>query len=297
MTKNQILALAIGAVSIGFASCDNTGGFKKTSDGLMYRIIKDEPGEEHPQVDDVIEMHVSIRIGDSVLLNSRVMNNNEPFKFPLMEGTFKSDWVNGIPLLTAGDSAIFYVPVDSAKKYAQGNFPEFAKSTDTVVYEVQLVSVQSAAETKKKEEEMAEKQKTEDDNKLQAYFAEKNLSPQKTASGLYYIIDKEGTGPVIEKGQQVTVNYTGTSLSGTAFDSNVDPQFKHVEPFTVTVGVGAVIKGWDEGLQLLKKGSKARFFIPSTLAYGRQDMGSDMGANANLVFEVEVKNVEAAPAE
>jgi len=296
MTKNQILALAIGAVSMSVTSCDSTGGFKKTSDGLMYKIIKDEPGEVHPKVSDVVEMHVNIRIGDSVLLNSRQMNGGQPFKFPLMEGTFKSDWVTGLTLLTTGDSAIFYVPVDTAKKYAQGQFPEFAKSTDTVVYEVKLVSVASADDIKKKEADAAAKQMDDDDKKLQAYFAEKGLQPQKTTSGLYYIIDKEGTGANIEKGKKVSVKYTGTNLAGKPFDSNVDPQFKHVEPFSFTAGVGEVIPGWDEGVQLLKKGSKARFFIPSPLAYGARDMGPDMGANSILVFDVEVTNIEDAPA-
>lgn len=294
MTKNQILALAIGAVGIGFTSCDNTGGYKKTSDGLMYKMIKDEPGDVHPKVNDIIEMYVNIRIGDSVLLDSRKMNNNEPFKFPLMEGTFKSDWVTGIPLMTAGDSAIFYVPVDTAKKYAQGQFPEFAKSTDTVVYTVKLVSVESADEIKKKEEAQAAKQITEDDAKLQAYFAEKGLKPEKTASGLYYIIDAEGSGEQAVKGKKVTVNYTGTNLEGKPFDSNTDPKFNHVEPFSFVAGVGQVIPGWDEGIQLLKKGSKARFFIPSPLAYGARDMGPDMGANAILVFTVEVTKIEEA---
>lgn len=293
MTKNQILALAIGAVSIGFTSCDNTGGFKKTADGLLYQIIKDEPGDTHPQKDDVIEMHVNIRIGDSVLLNSRKMNGNEPFKFPLMEGTFKSDWVNGISLLTAGDSAVFYVPVDSAKKYSQGQFPEFAKSGDTVVYEVMLLSIASAEETKKKEAEAAEKQMTDDDNKLQAYFAENKLTPQKTESGLYYIIDKPGSGPVIEVGQKATVDYTGMLLNGEKFDSNVDPEFQHVQPFAFVVGVGQVIRGWDEGLLLLNKGAKARFFIPSPLAYGANAPSPKIPANAILVFEVAVKNIEA----
>lgn len=298
MTKNQIVALVAGAMSIGITSCDNTGGMKKTSDGLMYKIVKDEPGDKFPEVNDIIKMHVNIRIGDSVLLDSRKMNGDKPFEFPMPEPTFKSDWVSGIKLLTAGDSAVFYVPVDTAKKYAQGQFPEFAKSTDTVVYEVKFVSFESAAELKKKEEEAASKQMTEDDQKLQAYFSEKGLSPQKTASGLYYIIDKEGNGPAIEAGQMVTVNYTGKNLKGETFDSNVDPQFQHVQPFEFPVGRGQVIKGWDEGIMLLKKGSKARFFIPSPLAYGANSMGPNIGANEILVFDVEVTNVkveEAAP--
>lgn len=295
MTKIKNLALFIGVAGIAFTSCDNkSGGIKTTSDGLMYQIIKDEPGEAHPQAKDIVKMHVNIHIGDSVLLNSREMNKNQPFEFPLMEGSFKSDWVNGITLLTAGDSAIFYVPVDTAKKYAQGQFPEFAQSGDTVVYEVQMVSFQSSEEMEKQKEEAAKEQMKTDDEKLQAYFKENNLNPKKTESGLYYIIDKEGSGPTIERGQKVTVNYTGTGLNGTKFDSNVDPQFKHVEPFVFPAGVGQVIRGWDEGILLLKKGSEARFFIPSPLGYGQQNMGPEMGSNAILIFDVEILDVEDA---
>lgn len=296
MKNFKISGLLIGAFALAFASCDNDGGIKRTSDGLMYKMVKDEPGDDHPAVDDIVKLHVNIHIGDSTLLSSRKMNRNEPFEFPLMKGMFASDWLNGIPLLTAGDSAVFYVPVDTAKKYAEGQFPPFAKSGDTVIYEVQFVSFQSASEAKEKEEAASKEQMDADDQKLQAYFQEKGLNPQKTESGLYYVIDREGKGPQIERGQKVTVNYTGTNLEGKPFDSNTDPQFNHVEPFSFNVGVGQVIPGWDEGVMLLKEGSKARFFIPSPLAYGQRDMGPDMGANAILVFNVEVKKVEDAEA-
>lgn len=287
MTKTNILALTVGAAAMAFSSCNGgDGGFKKTSDGLLYKIVQDEPGETHPKINDIIKLDVNIRIGDSVLMSSRVMNGNQPFEFPLVEGNFKADWINGIPLLTAGDSAIFYVPVDTAKKYAQGQFPPFAKSTDTVVYEVRLISFESADAMKEK-----------DDAKLQEFFKEKGLNPTKTESGLYYIIDKEGTGDNVQRGQQVSVNYTGTNMAGKPFDSNVDPQFNHVEPFAFAAGVGQVIKGWDEGILLLNKGSKARFFIPSHLAYGQRDMGPDMGPNAILVFEVEVTDIKEAEAQ
>lgn len=281
MIKNKTIALILSA-GIALTGCEqsNDNGIKRTSDGLMYRIVKDEPGELHPQIKDNVKMHVNIRIGDSVMLNSRKMNGNNPFEFPLMEGTFKSDWVNGVSLLTAGDSAVFYIPVDTAKKYAQGQFPEFAKSGDTVTYEVFLVSFESA-----------NAQLEKDDEQLQTYFQENNLNPQKTESGLYYIIEQEGNGANIERGQKVTVNYTGQTLAGEKFDSNVDPDFQHVEPFVFAAGVGQVIPGWDEGILLLKKGSKARFFIPSPLAYGSRGMGPKIGPNSILIFDVEITDV------
>lgn len=300
MTKNQILALAIGAAGFGLTSCNGTGGFKKTSDGLLYKMIVDEKTDEvHPDYGDQVEMYVHIRIGDSVLFDSRKIYGPEPVKLALPEPGFKSEWVTGVKLMTAGDSAQFFIPVDTAKKYAEaegGVFPPFATSKDTVVYSIKLVSVAPAADVKKKAEEALSKQKELDDQKLQAYFAEKGISPNKTESGLYYTIDKQGSGPNIERGQIITVNYTGTNLEGKAFDSNVDPQFNHVEPFQFPAGVGQVIPGWDEGLMLLNKGSKAHFYIPSTLAYGQRDMGGEMGANAILIFDVEVVKIEDAPA-
>lgn len=297
MTKTGMLALTIGAATLALTSCDNNkGGIKRTSEGLQYRMVKDEPGDKHPAVNDIIEMDMRIHIGDSMLFNSLEMNGGNHIKFPLQGPSFKGDWLEGISLLTPGDSAIFYMSVDTIKKYnKQGQFPEWAKSGDTIMYEVNMVGFESAEDIKKQQEEASKKQMQEDDEKLQAYFKEKGLHPEKTSSGLYYIIDKQGSGPEIEKGQKVTVNYTGTNLDGKPFDSNVDPQFQHTDPFSFPVGLGQVITGWDEGIMLLKKGSKARFFIPSPLAYGQRDMGPDMGPNAILVFDVEVTGVSEAP--
>lgn len=108
-----------------------------------------------------------------------------------------------------------------------------------------------------------------------------------TASGLKYAIIKEGEGVTIQKGKQVVVNYSGFLLDGTKFDSSVERD----EPFTLVAGIGQVIPGWDEGLLLLKKGSKARFIIPPALAYGARDLGK-IPPNSTLVFDVEVIDVK-----
>jgi FKBP-type peptidyl-prolyl cis-trans isomerase len=88
----------------------------------------------------------------------------------------------------------------------------------------------------------------------------------------------------------VTIDYTGHLLDGTVFDSNVDPKFQHPEPFTTVIGVGRVIAGWDKGITLLKKGSKATLYIPSGMGYGPRGNGR-IPANSVLVFDVEVVEV------
>lgn len=111
-----------------------------------------------------------------------------------------------------------------------------------------------------------------------------------TPSGLMYIDIKEGKGEMPKQGQQVTVNYTGSLVNGTKFDSNVDPQFGHVQPFTTAIGVGQVIKGWDEGLMTMKPGGKRKLIIPSDLGYGAMGQGS-IPPDAMLIFEVELLSV------
>ncbi len=110
---------------------------------------------------------------------------------------------------------------------------------------------------------------------------------QQTASGLYYQITQKGTGKKPHKGQNVSVHYTGMLLDGTIFDSS----YQRKEPITFPIGVGHVIPGWDEGILLLNEGSKARFVIPSDLAYGSRGAGGVIPPNATLIFEVELVKV------
>ncbi|NQX84396.1 MAG: peptidylprolyl isomerase [Flavobacteriaceae bacterium] len=110
----------------------------------------------------------------------------------------------------------------------------------------------------------------------------------KTESGLRYQIIQKGDGVNAEKGKNVSVHYKGQLTDGTVFDSS----YKRNEPIDFPLGVGQVIPGWDEGVQLLKVGDKARFVIPSDLAYGSKGAGGVIPPNATLIFDVELMNVK-----
>jgi peptidylprolyl isomerase len=109
-----------------------------------------------------------------------------------------------------------------------------------------------------------------------------------TSSGLQYKDIIIGTGATPLKGQKVTVHYTGTLESGKKFDSSVD----RGQPFQFKLGVGQVIKGWDEGLSTMKVGGRRQLVIPADLGYGNQAVGNVIPANATLVFDVELISVE-----
>lgn len=109
-------------------------------------------------------------------------------------------------------------------------------------------------------------------------------------SGLQYKVLQEGTGPKPTAADTVTVNYRGTLLNGTEFDSS----FKRGQP--ASFPVGGIIKGWTEALLLMPVGSKWQLFIPPELAYGPRQAGPGIGPNSTLVFEVELLSIEAKPA-
>jgi peptidylprolyl isomerase len=108
-----------------------------------------------------------------------------------------------------------------------------------------------------------------------------------TESGLKYVDIVEGTGASPKTGESVTVHYTGTLTNGTKFDSSVD----RGQPFKFIIGVGQVIKGWDEGVATMKVGGKRKLMIPSKLAYGERGAGSVIPPNADLNFDVELLGV------
>ncbi|MEA5618846.1 FKBP-type peptidyl-prolyl cis-trans isomerase [Cronbergia sp. UHCC 0137] len=119
----------------------------------------------------------------------------------------------------------------------------------------------------------------------------KNMSDAKvetTASGLKYVKLTEGTGAIPKTGQTVFVHYVGTLEDGTKFDSSRD----RGQPFSFKLGLGQVIKGWDEGLSIMKVGDRRQLIIPPELGYGARGAGGVIPPNATLIFDVELLEIK-----
>ena len=193
-----------------------------------------------------------------------------------------------------------------------GNTPPFIKKGAFIVAHYKIVNVY---ETKELADVAYQKQmvlaKTRDsikaieqikvDDKIIAEFLDKNkIKTVKAPQGTYVEIITPGAGDVVDTSKILKVNYSGRVIGADkAFDSNTDSAFGHVELLTVNMGAipgtpGSVIKGWTDGLSLLKKGGKAKFYIPSALAYGSRGAGGQIQPNANLLFDIEVVDVMSA---
>ena len=143
------------------------------------------------------------------------------------------------------------------------------------------ILAQIEADKKKKDAEFAANQ--------EKLATDMKATMQKTSSGLYYKITKTTDGIAPKAGDQVSVHYAGKLVDGTEFDSS----FKRNQPIDIPIGMGQVIKGWDEGILLLKEGETATFLIPSDLGYGTQGAGGVIPPNAWLIFDVELVKVKA----
>ena len=137
---------------------------------------------------------------------------------------------------------------------------------------------------KKKAEESMKADKASWDAKVKAKFP----TAKKTASGLYYVVDKEGTGAIAKVGQTVVAHYTGTFWDGQKFDSSKDRN----QPFEFPLGQHRVIAGWDEGFGLFKVGTTGKLIIPYYLAYGERGNPGGIPPKADLIFEVEMLGVK-----
>ncbi len=115
-----------------------------------------------------------------------------------------------------------------------------------------------------------------------------SMEKQITKSGLAYIDQVIGTGAEAKTGEKVTVHYTGYLTDGKKFDSSVDRN----KPFTFVIGLGQVIKGWDEGVASMKVGGKRKLLIPANLGYGTRGAGGVIPPNADLVFDVELISIQ-----
>lgn len=298
-----VLALITGVSTI--SSCQKTKVTEK--DAIEYTYIKE--GTDKPTKDQFILFNLEVfDLNDSLIISN--LKDPVPQFLPGNDSISPQSGIEEILFgLRKGDSITFQIPA----KFIFGEFPPEGIQGDQQlkvflgafdIKSQQEMEVLIGEARKKEFEQAAERAKTlmvEESKTIEAYIAKNNLNAQKSQNGLYYIIEKPGVGPETTPGTTMYVNYAGYLLDGTLFDTSWPDLAKEnnkfdernpYQPLRVNVGMGEVIPGWDEGLMLLKKGSKAKFIIPSPLGYGEQGAGPMIPANSILIFDVEVTDIQ-----
>ena len=288
-----------------FSACNNPS-FKKGKDGLEYKIISSGSGAKI-QYGNYMQLNFATFYNtgtkDSLLNDSRTQG--APIIEMLDSISTPPAYFDILKQLRKGDSVVIRILTDSAFKKAPEQMPPFFKKGHYVLTTLKIVNVftskeqadkartASMLEMRSKDSIDAIAQVAKDEKIITDYLAKNNIKATKAPLGTYVEIIQPGTGNNVDTGVVAKVNYTGKTLDGKQFDSNTDPAKGNMEPLPVnltndpSLGIN-VITGWKDGLSLLNKGAKARFYIPSSLAYGKQGSGPDIGPNVVLMFDIEV---------
>jgi FKBP-type peptidyl-prolyl cis-trans isomerase FkpA len=296
MTKVSSFIVAVACIAM-LAGC-NGMSYKKTSSGLLYKIISKGTA---PQVKSgqILKLHFTQKLRDSLLGSSYdKMPAYAKVDSNMLKG--KYDPTEIFPLLHKGDSAIVIMLVDTLMAKMPEQLPPYMKKGDKITLALKVVDVftsdslakidneKEMVAAKARYEKEAEEKKVSSPKEVENYIADKKINAQKIGAGTYVEVKQEGNGPVADSGKYVTMRYTGKALlTGKEFESNMEAG---KEPFGFYLGTHQVIAGWDEGIKGLKKGTKATLYIPGTMAYGSRP-GPGGKTYESLIFDIEVVDV------
>ena len=303
--KNFLFTITIVS-TILLASCGGKGvfpGYDEADNGTCFKLIVEGTGKVTADTGGVMFLKINLLFHnyitntDSILQNINEQAKTMSLPFPVRKCAFKGDFLDMFMRLHTGDSATFFVRLDSLKANYDGMF-SFPPRFDTMKYigfTVKVDSLYSSSKysdlnkaAEKKQLEMMLAMQKEEASSISKYIIDNKITVKPTADGIYYIETLKGKGENISEGKNVKVMYTGKFTDGNVFDSNMKPGG---QPLEFLVGEHKMIPGMEKAVIMMKKGGKGTVIIPSSLAYGNG--GGQMKPYATLIFDIEVVDVTA----
>lgn len=299
-----------------FSGCQQIS-YRKTASGMPYKIFPGNGKDSLIRFGQSVKFNVTQKLNDSVLYSS--YGKMPGYARVLKMERAPYNLLEILPLMKKGDSAVTIQIVDTLLKRG-AQLPPTVKKGDRIITTFRITDVFSSdsvamadynkemerdkpRQMKEQEEQIAaakkqmeEQQKKEDEElersgekakelkEIEQWLSAKKISAQKTGQGVYVHIDEPGNGPAAVDGKYVSVKYTGKIL-------NTDSAFQS-SSYTLQLGKGEAIKGWDQGLLLFKQGGKGTLYIPGFLAYGKNPPPqSPFKPYEALKFDVEIQSV------
>ena len=295
--KKIITGVTVLLAAFFIAACDNTD---KTPQGVEYKVVREGDGRV-AKPGEVVVLDVAIVDNkDSAWFDSRVAGM--PEMIMIRNDSFKKDEYGIMELfrlVSTGDSVTMTVPArDFFERTWMQPVPDGVDPSSPFTFKIATKHVMDSMSAIAMRRDLFEKQQQRlqeeayaqsasqlgvDTTMIDEHLASKKWNAQTTKSGLRYIVKKNGQGPLATNGQMATVKYKGYLMSGKTFDEGV---------YTFPLGVGQVIKGWEEIILLMNKGTNLTVFIPSSLAYGNMRRSEDILENTILVFDMELQDIK-----
>lgn len=258
--------------------------------GLYVDMLEKGSGRL-PRTGDILRLHFSIELLDGMKLYS-TYDRSEPMDVEYGTQFDTEGFSEGIGYLREGGKARLILPSHLA--FDSVGIDQVLPPFTPLIYEVELMDILSATQLRQEEEErqrMLRHQKEEarlrEPQLIRDYLERNQYVLEPLPSGLYFIEEEAGEGAPVDSGSVVSVHYVLYTIDGKQIQSSREMG----QAYELKVGTGQVIEAWDEGLQLMREGGKARLVVPSHLAYGDTQRGADIPPYSPLVFDVEVVEV------
>lgn len=260
-----MVLLTAGSHMVNAQYYANDPDIKETASGLKYKITKQGTGE-FPKSGDRVWVHYYAKFDNDSMYDSSIETG--PLDVYMGQGQLIKGWEEGLRLVKAGGAILLIVPPQLGYGDKQHeNIPP----NSTLIFEIALLQVNTGAS-------------------IEPYSTE-GLELKKGKKKLSYFTIEEGEGDFAKFGDNAYVRYTGFLPDGSIFDSS----HKRGEQVRITVGINQVVKGWDMGLQYMRKGSKIKLFIPSKLAYGKAGYKTIVPPGSDIILDLEM--VDLVPPE
>ena len=301
LTLSTLFSLVL-IIACGQGEVSKFPDYTMKENNLYIKFFKENPEAREVVQGDVISLKMRYTTQDDSILFDHV--EGQPLiKMQADTGKYEGDFLGAFIGMHEGDSVSIIVDADSffIKTAGMRQSPTFIDSGSVLYFSVSIDKVQSMAELEQEQNARNAEAMQNEQVELSQYLEANGIDATPTASGLIYISKSEGTGPQAEPGDIVRVAYAGRLLNGTYFDTSIEEVAQEqgmynaartYEPYQFTLGNGEVIRGWDEGIALMKQGGKATLIIPSSIAYGANPRpGGVIQPYNTLVFEVELAEV------
>lgn len=266
-------------------ACKNSGnGYTEHSSGLEYKFFDTNTSGLSPGAGDIVVMSLKYFTADNELVDE-----SDVYRMQVTNPTYQGDIHTGLQMLQVGDSVCFILEAaDYYERSRKMDLPKEFQQGDMVYIHLRLQNIISASSLESERRSIYHTDEQQELSLLDDYLNRTNVVVEPSETGLYIIHKEEGMGNKAEVGDIVIVHYSGTTIDGKLFDTSLDK----ARPFKFTLGNNEVIPGWEQGFLDMKKGGKARFIIPSALAYGKKGFSNVILPYSTLIFDVELIDIK-----
>jgi FKBP-type peptidyl-prolyl cis-trans isomerase len=291
MNLRKILSLAIVmALAVSFITSCNFSypGYKKTKAGLYYKIHSEDKNDTaRIHTGSIVTLYLKYGLKDSTLFDSKDIP--QPIMLPVIEAQYEGDFYDGLRLLKQGDSASFVLKAGPlfTKTFGQPELPAFLTAETDIYFDLMVRKVQSQEDIDRETEIKNMEMEKEEMSKIEQYIKSNNITVQPTATGIYYMETKKGSGKTPVEGGYCSAHYTVYLLGGDKLFSTYDRK----EPIDFKCGSQFENKGFQEIITMMKEGGKANAIVPSSMAFGAQGAGNFVPPFTTLYYDIELVKV------